>query len=158
MNHLNNKKQKTSVLWFSMKRMSKYQFDAMRKKYGYLEINQISKVVDNISEIQTEILNSDVVATSTRKLERDFFEMCQKNEKPFLRWKRFNPNNKNSNGTWMSVILKNNESLSNDTDSDDNEETNFSQPKEPKNFSYYLKKIFSGLGLLISSFTTKRSM
>ena len=157
MNNSNNKKQKTNVLWFSMKRMSKYQFDAMRKKYGYLEINQISKVVDNISDIQTEILNSDVVATSTRKLERDFFELCSKNEKPFLRWKRFNPNNKNSNGTWMNVILKNAESQSNDTDLENNAE-DFSQQNEDKNFTYYVKKFFSGIGLLISSFTTKRAM
>ncbi len=159
----NNQKKQTNILWFSMKRMSQFQFDSIRKKIkGYLNINQISKKINNIREIEEEIKNSEYIIIPNLKsfqLEKEFFNICQEFSKPLLRWKSENNDNTNSSGGWEEVKeIKSNKSIDEQIFSNNSESAKtILKPNEKSIFSKLLSIISSFLNF-INSFTSKKGL
>lgn len=143
MNKSNSGRKQTNVFWFSTRRMNNFQFDSLKKKYGFINVKLCGKIIENFSEIENDINANDVIVSATYKYEKEIKAACDKAAKPFMRWKSNDPQDKNSDGIWEDVKIREERIFE-----------NFDAHQEKG----LVKKIFNGIGYALSAFTTKKGL
>jgi len=142
-NNKNIERKQTNIYWFSTRRLNNFQFDSLKKKYGFINVKLCGKIIENFSEIESDIRSSDVIVTATHKYEREIYSICAEIGKPFMRWRANDTKDKNSDGAWEDITIR---------------EQKIFENNNGNNSSGIIKKIFTGFGYLLSSFTTKKGI
>ena len=66
------------VLWFSRHNMSEDQAQDLKRIYGDVTINQVSKTINSAYELQDDINNSDVIAiVAPVNLQQQFLKLAE---------------------------------------------------------------------------------